>query len=415
MTIMRITTISSLALLLAAPLAAQEPAPAPSPAPARRPFVFPSTPVPAPLLPTQLPPAAQAPLELPPAPPVPAPFAFAEPIYVPELSRLEWDLEHLYQRAFTTIHTDSTDHAYQEARSLIEQNRYDRALTLLDRVIAQNGRQADAATYWKAYSQARVGRRADALSTITALQKQFPKSRWLNDARALDVEIRQASGQAVSADALANEELKLLALRGLMRNNAESALPTIEGILTGTSSPRIKDQALFVLSQTRTPRTRAIVLGVAKGNANPELQLRAIRYLGIMGGPESSGALDDVYRSTTDEEVKRAILRSYAASGARDRLLALAKSEPSVDLRAEAVQQLGALRAVNELADLYRADQAPEVRRAVINALAGQRNAATLVSLARAEKDLELQKAIVTRLSTMQSQEARDYLMELLK
>lgn len=320
-----------------------------------------------------------------------------------------------FQGGFAVSLGDSAAHAYQQARSAIEQGRYDRALTLLEQVIAENRNQADAATYWKAYSQARVGRRADALSTLTTFQKQFPRSRWLNDARALDLEIRQASGQDVPADALANEELKLLALRGLMRNDAESAVPIIERILSGTSSPRVKDQALFVLSQNRTPRTRAIILGVAKGSSNPEVQLRAIRYLGAMGGAETTAALDDVYRAASDDDLKRAILRGYGTAGARDRLLAVAKSEPSADLRAEAVQQLGALRAAGELSEVYRSERAPEVKRAVIASLAGQRNAATLVSLARAETDIDLKKAIVGRLSTMNAPEAREYMVELLK
>jgi HEAT repeat protein len=424
MTIMRLSTFVLPALLLAPPLAAQEPSPSRAPEPPFR-VQAPSA-VPSP----QPPPASRPSPEAPPRPaalpfpeplvalqaPEPAamPFAFVEPPHVaPGVFHLEPGS--FYQGPFVVAHTDASGRMYQQARGAIEQNRYDRALELLDQVIAENGSQSDAATYWKAYSQARVGRRADALATIANLQKQFPKSRWLNDARALDVEIRQAAGQDVSADALANEELKLLALRGLMRNNAESVLPTIEGILSGTSSPRVKDQALFVLSQNRTPRTRSIILGFAKGSSNPELQLRAIRYLGMMGGPEAGDTLDDIYRSAADADVKRAILRSYAAAGVRDKLLALAKSEPSVDLRAEAVQQLGALRAVTELVDLYRTDQAPEVKRAAINALAGQRNAAALVGLARAEKDLELKKAIVSRLSTMQAPEARDYMMELLK
>ena len=44
-----------------------------------------------------------------------------------------------------------------------------------------------------------------------------------------------------------------------------------------------------------------------------------------------------------------------------------------------------------------------------------QNSAATLVALARAEKNPELKTEIVRRLSTMRSQEARDYMLELLK
>ena len=109
--------------------------------------------------------------------------------------------------------------------------------------------------------------------------------------------MRQASGQAVSPASQDDEELKLMALRGIMQSDPEQALPVIEKMLTGTNSPKVKDRALFVLSQSHSARAREIIAGVAKGNANPDLQLRAIRYIGIMGGQENRQILADVYKS----------------------------------------------------------------------------------------------------------------------
>jgi hypothetical protein len=50
-----------------------------------------------------------------------------------------------------------------------------------------------------------------------------------------------------------------------------------------------------------------------------------------------------------------------------------------------------------------------------VNALFIQNNAPALVTLARAEKNMDLKKDIVSKLSNMNSKEAKDYLMELLK
>jgi hypothetical protein len=379
-------------------------------------------------------------------------------------------------RPFTFALSGNAERLYDQARRLIEDNRYDRALESLERVIQMRSDRTDAAMYWKAYSLARIARGADALATIADLQKQFADSRWIRDARALEVEVRQASGQAVSADSQNNDELKLLALRGLMQSNPDSALPVIEKMMAGTSSPRVKEQALFVLSQSRSAKARELILGVAKGGSNPDLQLKAIRYLGMAGVTQSGQVLDEIYRTSSDVAVKRAILRGFMASGARDRLLAVAKSETSADLRGEAVQQLGALGASSELLDLYRSEASGEVkkrilqgmlasrsveglatmartetdpdlrrtairnlgathssaaaeallslyasdtsadaRKAVIGALSMQNNARPLVDLARAEKNPELKKEIVAKLSTMRSKEATDYLLELLK
>ena len=371
---------------------------------------------------------------------------------------------------------DQSDDLYERARDAIEAGRYERALTSLDRVIALKTARADAALYWKAYSLAKLGQPADALTALTDLQRQFATSRWLRDAKALEVEIRQSAGQRVAPESQNDEELKLLALRGLMQSDPDQALPTIEKMLEGAGSPKVKERALFMLTQTRSARAREIVASIAKGSGNPDLQLKAIRYLGIMNGAESGQLLADVYRSATDPAVKRTVLRSYMVSGDRERLLALAKSETDASLRAEAVQQLGVMHASTELTQLYQSETAPDVKKrilqamfvggdaeklielakterdpdlrkaairnlglmkstgaqetltgiyasdtnvdvkkAVINALFLQQNAAALVALARAEKSPELKKEIVSHLSIMKSKEATDYLMELLK
>jgi hypothetical protein len=368
------------------------------------------------------------------------------------------------------------DSVYQQARRSIDQGRYERAIEQLDWLITMAGNtRIDAALYWKSYVLAKQGQGAQALTTLADLQKRFADSRWLKDAKALEVEIRQASGQAISPDGQDDEELKLLALRGLMHSDPDRAVPMIERMLAGNSSVKLQENALFVLSQSRSTRARDIVAGVAR-NGNPDVQLRAVRYLAAMGGPENQLILDEVYRTSTDPTVKRAILRSFMAAGDRARLQSVARSEASPDLRAEAIQQLGNMRAGPELADLYQAEtsldvkkhiiealcvsgstdklidlarteKAAELRRAairtlgvmdaartgdalrsmygsdtradvrkeIINALFIQQNAAMLVALARAEKDTPMKLEIVQKLSTMKSKEASEYMLELLK
>jgi len=371
---------------------------------------------------------------------------------------------------------DRADDLYDRARDLIEQGKFDRAVADLDRLIGLKSSRTDAAIYWKAYSLSKLGQRADALAALNDLYKQFADSRWIRDAKALEVEVRQASGQAISPASQDDEELKLMALRGIMQSDPEQALPVLEKMLAGTNSPKVKDRALFVLSQSHSARAREIISGVAKGNANPDLQLRAIRYVGIMGGADNRQILADVYKSSNDPAVKRSILRSFMTANDRERLFAAAKTETDASLRGEAIRQLGVLHASSELAQLYQTETAIElkksilqsmfvggdsdklidlaknekdpelrktairnlglmkragatealtgiyasdasvdVKKAVITAMFIQGNATGLVSLARSEKNVELKKDIVSKLSNMKSKEATDYLMELLK
>src|SRR5262249_28728483 len=153
--------------------------------------------------------------------------------------------------------------------------RYERAIAQLDRIIKMATERAveaarsrvDAALYWKAYSLAKLGQRDDAITTLTDMEKRFADSRWLKEAKALEIEIRQASGQTVSPEAQADEEMKLMVLNNIMHNDPDVAIPAIEKLLSGNSSMKVKSNALFVLSQSRSPRAREVLAGVAKNGS----------------------------------------------------------------------------------------------------------------------------------------------------
>jgi HEAT repeat protein len=296
---------------------------------------------------------------------------------------------------------DRADELYSNGREAIEDGKYERALDRFERLIELKTSRTDAALYWKAYCLGKLGRRADALSALADLQQRFKDSRWLRDAKALEVELRQASGQPVSPESQSDDELKLMALRGLMQSDPDRGVPIIEQMLSGTNSPRVKDRALFVLSQSGSSRAREIIAGVARGSANPDLQLRAIHYLGIMGGADTRQILADVYRGSTDASVKRSIIRSFMVSGDRTRLLALAKTETDAGLRGEAVQQLGVMGAHAELADLYTSETSVDVKKRIIQAMFVGGDADKLIELAKSEKDPQLRKTAVRNLGLM--------------
>ena len=239
-------------------------------------------------------------------------------------------------------------------------------------------------------------------------------------ARALAVEIQQANGQPISAELQNDEELKLLALRGVMQADPDKGVPIIEKMLAGGASPRVRDRALFVLSQSRAARARDVMLNTAKNNANPDLQRTAIRYLGMMGGSDGRDALLGIYRTASDSSVKRAILQSYFMSGNLEQTVEIAKTEKDSDLQRAAIRNLGIMNrngstASDALVSIYKSDAQTENRRLIINSLFTLHSARSLVDLARAEKDSSLKKEIVSKLSIMKAPEATDYMLELLK
>jgi hypothetical protein len=370
---------------------------------------------------------------------------------------------------------DREESRYEAGQRALEEARWQRAVEQFSSIAAAKGARSDAALYWMAYALDKLGQKAEALAAAAELIKSYPTSKWMSDAKAFEMQVRQSVGQAVRPEAEADEELKLLALQGLQHSDPEQAVPMLEKILQGTQSPRMKERALFVLAQSNSPRARQVITAVARGTANPDLQRRAIQYLGVHGSRENRDVLAQIYESSTDVDVKRRILRAFGVSGERARVLAAASSETVPELRAEAVQQLGVMGAHDELWQLYQkeatvpvkrqilqamfvggnstrlielanSESNPELRRAairnlglmgaprtadalvaiygrekdvdskksVIQALALQNNAEQLVAIARKETDVLMRKEIVSRLSHMRSKVALDYLMEIL-
>ncbi len=285
---------------------------------------------------------------------------------------------------------------YEGCIEAVNENRWDRAVDRCDRVVTAGGNRADGAMYWKAYSQNKLGRKADALSTLAEMQKGYPQSRWLGDAKALEVEVRQSSGQTVNPGDVSDEDLKLQVIQSLMNSGCpDEVIPALEKVLKGTSSPRLKERALFVLAQCNSVRAREVIGQIARGQGNPDLQRRALRYIAQFSGRESRQILSDVYGSTSDPDVKRSIINSLMISGEKERLFTIAKTESDAELRAYAINQLGVSGGQNELWQLYGSETSIEIKKRILNSMFVGGSTDRLLEIARSEKNPELRKAAI--------------------
>jgi HEAT repeat protein len=366
---------------------------------------------------------------------------------------------------------------YADGTKAINEGRWQDAVGLFDKVAQQHGEHAEGALYWKAYAENKEGQAASALSTCGELRQRYPKSRWIEECGALEIEIRGKSGDPVAPQAEPDENLKLLALNALMQQDQAQAVPILQKILSGNQSEELKSRALFVLAQSGSPEAQTLIGQIAHGQQGPALQIKAIRMVATTGGKRAADTLSDIYLHSTDPEVKRVVLQSYIITGDSARLLAVARQETNPELVRTAVHTLGALGAGSDLLTLYRAtnsaetkadiinsfiasghngvdplneiaasEQNPELRRKAIRNLgiAGGMSAAPtlvavyeknsdeetkkaaaqalflandshdLVVLARGEKDMEMKQYLVQQLSLMHSKEATDYMLEIL-
>ena len=367
------------------------------------------------------------------------------------------------------------DAPYKDGTNYLNEGKWDAAAGKFDQVAALHGKRADSALYWKAYALNKSGRRQDALATIAELRKQYPRSTWLKDAGALEVELRQASGQPVNPQEHEDEETKLLALNSLMNSDPKRALPILQKFLSSNNSSRLKEQALFVLAQSDSQEARQILIQVARGQSNPELQRKAIQFLATEESPENIAALGEIYRTSNSPDVRKAVLDAYVACDCRKELLAAVQQERDPELRRDAIHRLGAAGGREELRQLYKSstsvddkeaiiqgfiaeddveglsevvktatdariksaairalgavggqqsktlllqmygnEKDPEIKRSLIQGLFIQDDAHDLIQLARKESDRELRKYLVQQLSVMDDREAKDYMLEIL-
>ena len=367
------------------------------------------------------------------------------------------------------------EQTYKDGTNSLKDGQWQHAIEKFSEVATMKGRRADAALYWKAYALNKAARRNEAETTITELRHDFPRSEWLKDAGALELQIKQVRGQTVDPGRENDEDLKLLAINSLMNSDPERAIPLLQGVLSNpNASTNLKERALFVLAQSDSSQAGQMIGAIARSQSGPDLQVRAIRYLGI-SGDRYSKLLQEIYAGSSDVKVKKAVLQAYMTSGAKEPVLAAARGEKDPELRRAAIHQLGAMGARKELEELYGStssiddkeailqafgmagdsdqlihvattegdgkirerairdlgpfggekarpalvqiysnEKDPELRRAAIRSMFILGDATDLIALARTETDPDMKRQLVEQLSLMGNKEARDYMLEIL-
>ena len=154
-----------------------------------------------------------------------------------------------YARSFQSRQLETGDPDYQSGLRQLQAQEWEKAAASFAASAERRGASADGALYWEAFAQNHLGQMQAALATLAELHQEYAASRWLNDAKALELEVRTQAGAAVNPTAQPDEELKLLALNSLMQSDPERALPVLEKLLASNNSIKVKDRALFILTQ----------------------------------------------------------------------------------------------------------------------------------------------------------------------
>lgn len=286
------------------------------------------------------------------------------------------------------------DSLYAQGTKAMDEQRWTDAVDTFDKVAAAKGKKADAALYWKAYSLNKLNRKEEAAATCGQLRGRFEDSSWNRECRVLqartyvirsdgngaqtfdirvprepfeaDLALNKAhldatlgtmnlslgdlrtwtmDGPSFKQKDATEDDIKLLALNGLMLRDPGKGVPLMRDLVKSNKSLELRKQALFALARSKQPEAQQTVteIATAKGG-DPELQREAVQLLTVSRGKDAGQTLVEIYRNTSDPKVKRAALSGLYSARDAQRLVELARSEKDLNLKRDIVAQLAVMK-----------------------------------------------------------------------
>ncbi|HYU53087.1 MAG TPA: HEAT repeat domain-containing protein [Gemmatimonadaceae bacterium] len=323
---------------------------------------------------------------------------------------------------------DPADSLYRLAREAMARGDYKRAAELFHRIPERYPQSAYAgqAIYYEAYALYRSGGDDDLSAARDRLNqlKQRDTKIWKNDGAVLLTrvcgELAKRGDEACAADiertaqkdppVQANKPCpdednddRIAALNALMQMDAERAMPILKKVLArrDACSASLREKAVFLVSQKRTPETANILMDVARSDPDQDVREKAVFWLSQV--PGSTGLLEEILKGNGDENIKEKALFSLSQQNEPKaqqilRDFALRESE-SGDLREKAIFWLGQRRSTENtefLRNLYSRLTNQDLKDKVMFSLSQQRgvgNEQWLMNIAvNPKEDIELRK-----------------------
>jgi HEAT repeat protein len=240
------------------------------------------------------------------------------------------------------------------------------------------------------------------------------------------VESRTPRGTAkVLEIARASDDLiaRQYALRYLGELRDPASLEELIRIFDADKTSEIRSQILRALSEREEPRAKEKLLQIARTGETPELRIEAIRRLADHGHI----ALDDLlqlYSSETNQQIKQALLRTFAESKdpkAQTKLFEIVRGNDPIELRTYALRVLGHRndpQTTDQLVAMYDGEQNPQLKMQLLRSFGeSQQKSAVrkLMQIARNDSSVEMRKMAVRYLGQSRDPEAMKFLEDLLK
>ncbi|HEX5731812.1 MAG TPA: HEAT repeat domain-containing protein [Blastocatellia bacterium] len=341
----------------------------------------------------------------------------------------EQEIERLNRLVQASNSSDEAAQVFREARDYIKDREWAKAEQKFRSLVREHPqhKDADAALYYLAYALHKQNRLQESDRILEQLITEHPKSSWVNDARAMRIEMaprlknNDTIAQGIKEE---DEELKLAALQSLFESSPERALRVALDILKpgSRSSATLKEGAIELLADSESAEARAAVLEVARSETDPRLRRRAVEMLGQVGGADVIELLKGLAIKSSDKELAHAAMRALAEhSGPQSRtvLIEIARNSTDIDLRTTAISELsgeGDDSLVDEFVKLFDAEKNEDVRRRIISALSDigtPRALAKIVEIAKSSTDVEIRRAAISALGDREDGQAVETLIQM--
>lgn len=206
--------------------------------------------------------------------------------------------------------------------------------------------------------------------------------------------------------------LRKTAIQGIAMEDGGDAAAVLESIYDSASTTDEKKAVLEAL--VMMDDAGALALKIARTEKDQDLRREAIQMLGVL---EATAEIAELYADIDEVELRKAALESMMVADDADGLMNVLKTETNPDMRSAAIQALavsGGKVAAEYLASLY-ADGSEDEKHAVIQSMLIMDHAKGLIDLLKTETDPDRKREILQMLSLMDSEEANEYLFEMLE
>lgn len=306
---------------------------------------------------------------------------------------------------------------YDEGQKALREQNWVVAADYFKRAIKEDKETADASMYWRAHALYKAGRQKEAERQLSTLERKYPDSRWVKEARVLQIEhgdtaplLAESAGESGM-----DEDLRMFALAQLMDRDPERALPLVIDMLRSTNSESVRSDTLFMLGMSDDPRAQQAIAQIARDNKNPEMQVDAIQMLGVSSNQPSLDLLASLYKESESIEVKQAVIQAYMVGDESGELLEiladLLKTEKSPELQIDIIHTLGVMDATDKLRELYPTLKNDETKAAVLEAYFLAGDSQILRQVLETETNPELRSTAIQGIA-MEDDEGASALLE---